>query len=85
MRQPRVNRTHRGGGAPGRHHGDDGTDVDAVVLVGTNLPTSRVAAKAEFWLSKPVIGLDADTYWHALRQNGRTDRMLGFGRLLAEF
>jgi len=63
----------------------DGTDVDAVVLVGTNLPMSRVAAAAEFWLAKPVVSLNAATYWHALRESGITDKVPGFGRLLAEF
>jgi maleate isomerase len=63
----------------------DGTDVDAVVIVGTNLPMSRVAAAAEFWTGKPVIALNAATYWHALRETGITDKVQGFGRLLAEF
>src|SRR3954451_6182934 len=63
----------------------DGTDVDAVVLVGTNLPMSRVAAAAEFWMGKPVISLNTVTYWHALGQTDVTDRVLGFGRLLSEF
>jgi maleate isomerase len=63
----------------------DAPDVDAVVLVGTNLPMSRVADVAEFWLRKPVIALNTATYWHALRKNGIEDKVLGFGRLLAEF
>lgn len=63
----------------------DGADVDAVVLVGTNLPMSRVAAAAEFWLSKPVLSLNTATYWHALRESGIKDNVQGFGRLLAEF
>jgi maleate isomerase len=62
----------------------DGPQVDAVVLVGTNLPMSRAAGVAEFWLGKPVIALNTATYWHALRQNGITDKVQGFGRLLAE-
>jgi maleate isomerase len=60
-------------------------DVDAVILVGTNLPMSRVAGAAEFWLGKPVIALNTATYWHALRENGITDKVHGFGRLLSEF
>ena len=63
----------------------NGPEVDAVVLVGTNLPMSRVAAIAEFWLGKPVIALNTATYWHALRENGIADKAQGFGRLLAEF
>ena len=63
----------------------DGNDVDALVQVGTNLSMIRLAAAAELWLGKPVIAINTATYWHALRANGITDRIEGFGRLLAEF
>jgi len=63
----------------------DGDDVDAIVQVGTNLSMLRLAAAAELWLGKPVVAVNAATYWHALRANGITDRIEGFGRLLAEF
>ena len=63
----------------------DGSDVDAVVQVGTNLPAARVAGQAEFWLGKPVVALNTATYWHALRENGVQDKVQGFGRLLADF
>jgi maleate isomerase len=63
----------------------DGDDVDALVQVGTNLSMVRLAAAAELWLGKPVIAINAATYWHALRANGITDRMQGFGRLLGDF
>ena len=63
----------------------DGDDVDAIIQVGTNLSMVRLAAAAELWLGKPVIAINTATYWHALRQNGITDRMGGFGRLLEEF
>jgi maleate isomerase len=63
----------------------DGDDVDALVQVGTNLSMIRLAAAAELWLGKPVIAINTATYWHALRANGITDRLEGFGRLLAEF
>jgi maleate isomerase len=63
----------------------DGPDVDAIVQVGTNLSMVRLAAQAERWLDKPVIAINAATYWHALRANGITDRKPGLGRLLAEF
>ena len=63
----------------------DGDDVDALVQVGTNLSMVRLAAAAELWLGKPVIAINTATYWHALRANGITDQMDGFGRLLAEF
>ena len=60
----------------------DGDDVDAIVQVGTNLSMARLAAKAEVWLGKPVIAINTATYWHALRANGITDPIDGFGRLL---
>ncbi|MCX7324990.1 MAG: Asp/Glu racemase [Hyphomicrobiales bacterium] len=63
----------------------DGDDVDAIVQVGTNLSMVRLAAAAELWLGKPVIAINTATYWHALRANGITDKIDGFGRLLAEF
>ncbi len=63
----------------------DGDDVDAIVQVGTNLSMVRLAAAAELWLGKPIIAINTATWWHALRANGITDRMEGFGRLLAEF
>jgi maleate isomerase len=63
----------------------DGKDVDAIVQVGTNLSMVRLAAAAEAWLGKPVIAINTATYWHALRQNGIADRILGLGRLLEEF
>lgn len=63
----------------------DGDDVDAIVQVGTNLSMVRLAAAAELWLGKPVVAINAATYWHALRANGIADRLEGFGRLLEEF
>jgi len=63
----------------------DGDDVDAIVQVGTNLSMVRLAAAAEMWLGKPVVAINAATYWHALRANGITERREGFGRLLSEF
>jgi maleate isomerase len=63
----------------------DGEDVDAIVQVGTNLSMLRVAAAAELWLGKPIIAINAATYWHALRQNDIREPIAGFGRLLQEF
>ncbi|MDB5411914.1 MAG: Asp/Glu/Hydantoin racemase [Rubritepida sp.] len=63
----------------------DGDDIDAIIQVGTNLSMVRLAASAEVWLGKPVIAINAATWWHALRVNGIKDQMDGFGRLMAEF
>ncbi len=62
----------------------DGPDVEAIVQVGTNLACVAVAAEAERWLGKPVIAINAATYWYALRQNGIFDQIPGYGSLLSE-
>ncbi|GFZ62806.1 igiC [Pseudomonas amygdali pv. eriobotryae] len=61
------------------------SSVEAIVQVGTNLAAARVADVAEFWLDKPVIAINTATYWHALRNSGVNDRVLGFGSLLRDF
>jgi maleate isomerase len=58
--------------------------VDAIVQCGTNLAFAAVAARAEFWLEKPVIAINTATYWHALRSMGINDKLDGFGRLFLE-
>lgn len=63
----------------------DGPDIDALVQVGTNLSMVRLAEEAERWLGKPVIAINAATWWWALRQNGIEDKVYGAGRLLREF
>lgn len=62
----------------------DGPEVDAVVQVGTNLSMVDLAAEQEAARGKPVIAINAATYWHALRACGIDDRIDGVGRLLAE-
>ena len=59
--------------------------VEALVQVGTNLACARVAAMAEFWLDKPVIAINTATYWWALRSNGISDKVDGFGSLLLDY
>jgi len=56
--------------------------VDAIVQVGTNLSMIRLAAAAELFLGKPVIAINTATYWHALRAQGITDKVAGFGNLM---
>jgi maleate isomerase len=62
----------------------DGDDIDAIVQVGTNVAMQQVAAEAELWLDKPVLSNNTVLYWHALRSNGITDRIHGFGSLLSD-
>jgi len=59
-------------------------DVDAIVQCGTNLCMSQIADEAERWLDKPVIAINAATWWMALRDNGIEDKVQGFGSLLRE-
>ena len=63
----------------------DGPDIDAILQVGTALPTVAIAAEAERWFGKPVLAINAVTYWDALRRCGIDDRVFGYGRILEEF
>lgn len=62
----------------------DGDDVEAIVQVGTNLSFVRGADQLERELGKPVIAINAATLWHALRNDGITDRIDGVGSILRE-
>ena len=62
----------------------DDDEVDALLQVGTALPTVTVAAEAERWLGKPVVAINAASYWDAIRRCGIEDRVLGIGRILEE-
>lgn len=62
----------------------NGDDVDALVQVGTNLSMVRLADEAERWLGKPVIAINAATWWLALRSNGIKEKLQGFGALLRD-
>jgi maleate isomerase len=62
----------------------DQPDVDAIVQVGTNLSMVALAAEMESKLGKPVIAINAATWWMALRENGIEDQLEGFGSLLRE-
>jgi maleate isomerase len=60
------------------------SDVDAIVQCGTNLCMSELADEAERWLDKPVIAINAATWWMALRENGIEDKVHGYGSLLRD-
>jgi len=60
------------------------TEVDAIVQCGTNLSMVGLADEAERWLGKPVIAINAATWWMALRDNGIEDKVHGAGHLLRE-
>ena len=59
--------------------------AEALIQVGTNLSMVRLADEAERWLGKPVIAINAATWWMALRDNGIQDKLYGFGTLLREY
>lgn len=63
----------------------DGDDIDAIVQVGTNLAAISICAEAERTRHKPVLAINAVTYWDALRRCGIEDRVTGHGRILEEF
>jgi maleate isomerase len=65
-------------------HELNGDDVDALVQLGTALPAVTTAAEAERWFGRPVLAVNAVTYWDALRRSGIDDRVYGFGRILEE-
>jgi len=65
-------------------HKVNGPDVDALVQVGTNLSMIRLADEMERIVGKPVIAINAATWWMALRDNGIGEQMHGFGSLLRE-
>lgn len=63
----------------------DGADIEALVMVGTNLAAIAVAAEGERWLGKPILAINAVTYWDSLRRLGIEDHIFGSGRVLEEF
>ncbi len=65
-----------------REMNDD--SIDAIVQVGTNLSMVALALEMEAELGKPVIAINAATYWHALRATGITDQFSGHGPLFEQ-
>ena len=65
-------------------HEVNAPDVDAIVQCGTNLCMTELADEAERWLDKPVIAINAATWWMALRDNGIDDQLHGYGSLLRD-
>ena len=63
----------------------DGDDIDALVQVGTNLAAIELCAEAESWFGKPVLAINAVTYWDALRRSGIEDKVQGCGSVLERF
>ena len=62
----------------------DHSNVDTLLHVGGALGLVGMIEDLEARFGKPVISVNAATYWYALRRHGIDDPMLGFGRLLRE-
>jgi maleate isomerase len=59
--------------------------LDAVVQCGTNMSLIDVSEKLEPVVGIPILGINAVTFWYALRENGFEGALVGAGRLLREF
>jgi maleate isomerase len=64
---------------------NDGNELDAVVQCGTNMSLIDVSKKLEPVVGIPILGINAVTFWYALRENGFEGSLVGAGRLLREF
>ena len=60
-------------------------DIDAVVQCGTNMSMINVSEKLEPMIGIPILGINAVTFWYALRETGFTSPLVGAGRLLREY
>jgi len=59
-------------------------EVDALVQIGTAMICAGFSADLEKQHGKPVVAVNAATYWMALRQHGISDQLEGYGVLLEE-
>ena len=59
-------------------------DVDTLLHVGGALGIVGMIEDLEAHYGKPVVSVNAATYWYALRQHGITDPIPGFGQLLMQ-
>ncbi len=63
----------------------DENKLDAIVQCGTNMSMIDVSEKLEPVVGIPILGINATTFWYALRENGFERALTGAGRLLREF
>jgi maleate isomerase len=63
----------------------EGNRLDAVVQCGTNMSLIDVSERLEPVVRIPILGINAVTFWYALRENGIEGALAGAGRLLREF
>ena len=60
----------------------DHDDVDTFLHVGGALGIVDMLDELEKDLGRPIVSVNAATYWYALRRHGISDPMPGFGKLL---
>ena len=58
--------------------------IDAFVQVGTNLSMIEVCNEMSLEINKPMIPINAATYWDALRAMGIKDQFDGHGPLFRD-
>jgi maleate isomerase len=58
--------------------------LDAVVQCGSNMSLIDVTEKLEPVIGIPILGINAVTFWYALRENGFEGSLKGAGRLFRE-
>lgn len=63
----------------------DANGLDAIVQCGTNMSLAQVSEKLEPVIGIPILGINAVTFWYALRENGFEGAIEGAGRLLRDF
>ena len=59
----------------------DDDSIDAFVQVGTNLSMINLCNDMALELGKPMVPINAATYWHALRANNIMDQFTDYGPL----
>jgi maleate isomerase len=59
--------------------------LDAVLQLGTNMSLINVTEKLEKKIGIPILGINAVTFWYALRENGFEKPLVKAGRLAREY
>jgi maleate isomerase len=59
--------------------------LDAIIQCGTNMSLVDVAERLEPVINISILGINAVTFWYALRENGFTGSLQKSSRLLREF
>lgn len=62
----------------------DSPDIDTLLHVGGSLGIVPLVQELVDKFGKPVLSVNAATYWYALRKMGINDPIPGYGRLLPE-